>query len=63
MRPSTTNAFDDAASVGDLRTASARLDAARAVNSELLGVCSGIGPANREKQAAKGWGEGVLELP
>ena len=39
MRPSTI-AFDYAAFVGDLKTriASARLNAARAINSELVGV-------------------------
>ena len=40
MRPSTTIAFDYAAFVADLKTriASARLTAARAVNSELVGL-------------------------
>ena len=47
MRPSTTIAFDYPAFVADLKTriASARLTAARAVNSELVGLYWDIGAA------------------
>jgi predicted nuclease of restriction endonuclease-like (RecB) superfamily len=63
MRPSTSIAFDYAAFVTDLKTriASARLTAARAVNSELVGLYWDIGAAIREKQAVQGWGDGVVE--
>ena len=63
MRPSTTIAFDCAAFVADRKTriASARLTAARAVNSELVGLYWDIGAAIREKQSAQGWGDGVVE--
>lgn len=63
MRPSTNIAFDYPAFVADLKTriASARLTAARAVNSELVGLYWDIGAAIREKQAAQGWGDAVVE--
>ena len=63
LRPSTTIAFDYAAFVADLKTriASARLTAARAVNSELVGLYWDIGAVIREKQAAQGWGDAVVE--
>jgi predicted nuclease of restriction endonuclease-like (RecB) superfamily len=63
MRPSTTVVFDYPAFVADLkaRITSARLAAARAVNSELVGLYWDIGAAIREKQAAKGWGDAVVE--
>jgi len=63
MRPSTAIAFDYPAFVDDLkaRIASARLTAARAVNSELVGLYWDIGAAIREKQAAQGWGDAVVE--
>jgi predicted nuclease of restriction endonuclease-like (RecB) superfamily len=63
MRPSTSIAFDYAAFATDLKTriASARLTAARAVNSELVGLYWDIGAAIREKQAVQGWGDGVVE--
>ncbi|MGN6827954.1 hypothetical protein [Paucibacter sp. M5-1] len=50
MRANTALAFDDGASVADLksRITSARLTAARAVNSELVGLYWDIGPAIRE---------------
>ena len=62
-RPSHAVAFDYAAFVADLksRIASARLTAARAVNSELVGLYWDIGAAIRAKQAMQGWGEGVVE--
>ena len=65
MRPSTTIAFDCAAFVADRKTRipSARLTAARAVNSELVGLYWDIGAAIREKQSAQGWGDGVVERP
>ena len=34
---------------------------ARIVNSELVGLYWDIGTAIREKQAAQGWGDGVVE--
>ena len=54
MQPSTTLAFDYAGFVAGLKTriASARLTAARAVNSELVGLYWDIGAAIRAKQAA-----------
>jgi len=63
MRPSATIVFDYPAFVADLksRITSARLTAARAVNSELVGLYWDIGAANREKQAAQGWGDAVVE--
>ena len=63
MRPSTTIAFDYTAFVADIkvRITSARLNAARAVNSELVGLYWDIGAAIREKQAVQGWGDGVVE--
>ena len=63
MRPSATIAFDYPAFVADLksRITSARLSAARAVNSELVGLYWDIGAAIREKQAAQGWGDAVVE--
>ncbi len=63
MRPSTPIAFDYSAFVADLKTriASARLTAAHAVNSELAGLYWDIGAAIREKQAAQGWGDAVVE--
>lgn len=63
MRPSATITFDYPAFVADLksRITSARLTAARAVNSELVGLYWDIGAAIREKQAAKGWGDAVVE--
>lgn len=63
MRPSATIAFDYPAFVADLksRITSARLTAARAVNSELVGLYWDIGAAIREKQAAQGWGDAVVE--
>lgn len=63
MRPTTTIAFDYATFAADLTTriASARLTAARAVNSELVGLYWDIGAAIREKQAVRGWGDAVVE--
>ncbi len=63
MRPRTTIAFDYATFVVDLKTriTSARLNAARAVNSELVGLYWDIGAAIREKQTVQGWGDGVVE--
>jgi predicted nuclease of restriction endonuclease-like (RecB) superfamily len=63
MRPSKTIAFNYAAFVADLksRIASARLTAARAVSSELVGLYWDIGGAIREKQATQGWGDAVVE--
>ena len=63
MRPITTIAFDYASFAADLKTriASARLTAARAVNSELVGLYWDIGAAIREKQAVRGWGDAVVE--
>ncbi len=53
MPPNSTLAFDDGAFVADLKTriTSARPTAARAVNSELVGLYWDIGAAIREKQA------------
>ena len=58
MQPSTTLAFDHAAFVADIKTriASARLTAARAVNSELVSLYLDIGGSIREKRAAQGLG-------
>ncbi len=63
MRLSTTITFDYTAFVRGLTTriASARLNAARTVNSELVGLYWDIGAAIREKQAIQGWGVGVVE--
>lgn len=63
MRPNPSIAFDYAAFAADLKTriASARLTAARAVNSELVALYWDIGAATREKQAVQGWGDGVVE--
>ncbi len=63
MRPSATIAFDYPAFVADLksRITSARLAAARAVNFELVGLYWDIGAAIRDKQAAQGWGDAVVE--
>ena len=63
MRSSSIAAFDYAALVADLKTriSSARLAAARTVNSELVGLYWDIGAAIREKQAAQGWGDAVVE--
>lgn len=63
MRPSATIAFDYPTFVADLksRITSARLTAARTVNSELVGLYWDIGAAIREKQAAQGWGDAVVE--
>jgi len=63
MRTKSTLAFDYAAYVADLKTriTSARLSAARAVNSELVGLYWDIGAAIREKQAVQGWGDAVVE--
>ena len=63
MRPSATIAFDYPAFVADLksRIMSARLTAARAVNFELVGLYWDIGAAIRDKQAAQGWGDAVVE--
>ncbi len=62
-RPSHAVAFNYRAFVADLkkRIASARLTAAHAVNSELVGLYWDIGAAIREKQAVQGWGDGVVE--
>lgn len=56
-------AFKYAAFVADIKTriAAARITAARAVNAELVGLYWDIGAAIREKQAVKGWGDGVVE--
>ncbi len=63
MRPSATIAFDYPAFVADLksRITSARLTAARAVNFELVRLYWDIGAAIRDKQAAQGWGDAVVE--
>jgi hypothetical protein len=63
MRTKITLAFDYAAFVADLKTriSSARLSAARAVNSERVGLYWDIGAAIREKQAVQGWGDAVVE--
>lgn len=63
MRTKSTFAFDYAAFVADLKTriTSARLSAARTVNSELVGLYWDIGAAIREKQAVQGWGDAVVE--
>jgi len=55
--------FDYGTFVADLKTriAAARLAATRAVNSELVGLYWDIGAAIRGKQAAQGWGDGVVE--
>ena len=62
-RPSHAVAFNYRAFVADLkkRIGSARLTAARVVNSELVGLYWDIGAAIREKQAVQGWGDGVVE--
>lgn len=63
MRTKSNLAFDYAALVADLETriTSASLSAARAVNSELMGLHWDIGAAIREKQAVQGWGDAVVE--
>jgi DUF1016 N-terminal domain len=63
MREKSPLAFDYAAFVADLKTriTSARLSAARAVNSELVGLYWDIGAAIRAKQAVQGWGDAVVE--
>jgi predicted nuclease of restriction endonuclease-like (RecB) superfamily len=55
--------FDYGTFVADLKTriATARLSAARAVNSELVGLYWDIGAAIREKQTVQGWGDSVVE--
>jgi DUF1016 N-terminal domain len=55
--------FNYGAFVADLksRIASARLSAARAVNSELVDLYWDIGASIREKQTAQGWGDAVVE--
>jgi predicted nuclease of restriction endonuclease-like (RecB) superfamily len=64
-RPSATIAFDYPAFVADLksRITAARLTAVRAVNFELVGLYWHTGLAIREKQAAQGWGDAVVERP
>jgi predicted nuclease of restriction endonuclease-like (RecB) superfamily len=63
MKPGTRIAFNYRAFLADLKTriASARVNAARAVNSELVGLYWDIGAAIREKQTVQGWGDGVVE--
>jgi DUF1016 N-terminal domain len=55
--------FDYGAFVAELKTriASARLCAARAVNSELVSLYWDIGAAIRQKQTTQGWGDAVVE--
>jgi predicted nuclease of restriction endonuclease-like (RecB) superfamily len=61
--PKLPTAFDYPAFVAEVKTriASARLSAARAVNSELVGLYWDIGAAIREKQTVQGWGDGVVD--
>jgi DUF1016 N-terminal domain len=55
--------FDYGTFVANLKTriATARLCAARAVNSELVSLYWDIGAAIREKQTVRGWGDAVVE--
>ena len=63
MRPGATLAFDYPVFIADLksRMTSARLTTARAANAEVVGLYWDIGAAIREKQAAQGWGDAVVE--